>query len=166
MRASLPAGRQGFTIIELIVVFTIVAILGGLVSLNLLGVQRGASLTAVSEQILADLAHTRLRSMSGMEAQGSGNAHGIHLEADRYTIFIGATYNSSATTNAEFLLPPNIQITSITFPNGDIVFTQGNGEISPFTDGANTFAIREINSNESRSVELNAMGTVVSNDYE
>lgn len=157
--------QSGFSFVELIVVFGIVATFTALVSINLLGVQHGSSIAGTKEQLLADIAHVRLQSLSGFNAsQTAGSAHGVHLDSDRYTLFTGSSYNPSNTANSVFILPQNITITDITLPGGTVVFATASGEIIGYSAIANSFAILEINSQLKKTIQFNALGTVISNE--
>jgi type II secretory pathway pseudopilin PulG len=153
---------HGFSIVELIVVCGIVIALSGMISLNILGIQHGASLSATIEQVSADVAHVRLQSLSGYGATSSkGDAHGVHFESSAYTLFTGTSYASGNTANTVISLPSNMRFTQITFPSQSVVFATGSGEIVSYDQNKSSFDITETNSSQTKTMRLNALGSLI-----
>lgn len=153
--------QRGFTLTELIVIVGIIAILSGLISVNLLGVQHGSSLTSNVTQLLADIHHQRYLALSGVNGI---SAHGIHFDNQQYVLFDGATYNAGNPSNAVTTLPQNITLSDIGFPNGTVLFAAETGEIVGFASPSAVVSVMEVNSGRKQTIHLNALGTVVALD--
>src|SRR5579862_4938386 len=104
---------KGFTAIEIILVMSIVAILLGLVTVNLFKFQHKSQLSATVASFLADYKEQQIKAMVG-DTSGTATpaAYGVHFETTSYTLFRG----SYGTTNFTVNLPGGTQF-STTFPN-------------------------------------------------
>jgi prepilin-type N-terminal cleavage/methylation domain-containing protein len=119
--------QRGFTLIEMIVVMTIVALLLGFTTINLMRSQQTASLTSAIEMLVADLRQQQLKSMVGdTEGRAASDSYGIHFDANRYVLFHG-TYVDSESTNFVINLASNMQFNS---PGFDIIFSKLSGMTS------------------------------------
>lgn len=122
--------KKAFTYLEILVVITIMMIAMGFYALY-----------AQTDQVRADInsqanilvSHLRLAQSDAAMGKNSSD-HGIHLESDSYTIFIGSSYDPAASSNFTTALPDTISIENIAL-NGagqDIVFLQPNGETNTY----------------------------------
>lgn len=131
--------RAGFTLIEIIVVITIVAALASFGLWIGMDSYRGYSYRSQRDAFISALQKARLESMVNMnEVQ-----HGVHIFSDRYTIFqVG-----NSAFDREIIPGGNIVIASTDFTiPGDIIFEQLSGEPSvvgklTFGDGVKTTEI-------------------------
>lgn len=155
--------QKGFTITELLVVMGIVSILFGISTINLLSLRNNTSTNANTITFINDFKSQQSKAMAGYtQAETSHNSYGIHLEQTRYTLFKGNTYSSTDPGNFVVTLPVDIQFTNVLFPSSQIVFGAIDGEIVNFTQGSNKLTIRNVNDNNSKTVELNRYGVVTS----
>jgi prepilin-type N-terminal cleavage/methylation domain-containing protein len=113
--------RNGFTIIELIIVMVIVGILAIFVTLTL-GTTGGTTAIAEAEALKANLRFTQSKAMSDV----SGNIWSLNITSSNYTIQRNGGVPSPAvnlpgskTNSGTYPLPPGLTITSGT---GDIRF--------------------------------------------
>ena len=143
----MPAGRQGFTLPEIIVAVSFFGILLAIVTINLLGARKQVAQGANIDILIADLKSQQAAAMSGEGAMSGeeGLDYGVFLEADKYTLFNGGTYTPGVTTNFTVNLDPAVAITNITFPNSVVIFTKGAGETTAgsFNLGAKTITINK-----------------------
>jgi len=58
--------NDGVTLVELMVVITIVAVMLGFAALSMVGMSRGAKLNEARDQLLADIQDVKLKSISGV----------------------------------------------------------------------------------------------------
>lgn len=131
--------KKAFTTIEIMVVIVLLGIMTGFAVLFHQTSQVRADVTAQSANFVSYLRLAQSKAMAGE----SNTNHGIHVESSQYTVFEGASYNPSATTNRDYTLPGTITINNISLNGGgnDIIFTSPKGETTTygsldFTSGA------------------------------
>lgn len=146
----------GFTLVELLVVLAITTMLFGLIGINLGHPQTVASTTTSVDTLLADIRGQQLLAMVGGTGSGtSAQPHGIYLETSRYTLFADSSYNAGDSDNFVVHLSPGAQLTT-SFPDIQVVFSKGTGEVENFVDGSNTITIA--NGGVSRTITMNRFG--------
>ncbi len=162
MKLSFRVLDSGFTLVELLLVMGLFAILVGLSTTNFLSFQHRTTLTAGTETLLSDIKSQQTKAMVGLAPNGSSDNFGILLSQNQYILFRGSTYSSSDSSNFVVALPSNIQIKSIIFPNSQIIFSKGSGEIAGFSGSQNTFVIQNLSGNEQKTVVVNRYGVITS----
>jgi len=146
--------KKGFTIIELILSMTLLGILIGMFFLYNQSSQLRADLSSQTSNIVH-----YLRLIQSSAASGLNDAdHGIHLEDNSYTVFIGSSYNEAAPDNFVIDLPPTLEIENINLHGGgdDIIFTRPNGETTKY----GTFSMASTSLNESFTITITDLGTI------
>lgn len=153
---------RGFTLIELVVVMSAVAVLVGLVSVNLVTVQDKANLNTTMNTLIADFRTQQLKAMAG-DTQGSGlvGRYGLYFEQNGYTLFPGGTYDPQGSRNVFVELPDSVVFEDITLPQSQIIFEIGNGEVVGFSDSQSTLTLTNTSSDEQEVIELNRYGAIV-----
>ena len=151
----------GFTLIELIVVISIISILIGIITTNLLNSRQKASSNSTVTSLVADINQHQIKAMTGeTEVTGVIVNKGVYFEPTRYTLFSGSQYNPQDQGNFIVPLDDALQFTSITFPNSTILFASVSGEIVGFQNGANSISIRNTLSNEQKTIQMNRYGVI------
>ncbi len=155
--------RSGFTLVEMLVVMGVVGILLSFTTVNLINFQRRTHVQTSLSTILADIAQQRSRAMNG-DTQGreTADAYGIYFQTTSYTLFHGNTYSAGNPDNVIVAFENPIAFASTTFPNSQIVFSKGSGEVAGFQPSQNTVTFVNTSSNEQTSIQLNVYGTVSS----
>lgn len=118
---------RGFTLPEVIITVTILAVTITTVMAWTLASLDRAELQTTAESIVGVTRSTQALAMSSR----NNAAHGILLENDRYTTFIGDTYASSIVSSRQsFILPSGFQLSNITLNGGgdELVFQKASGE--------------------------------------
>lgn len=153
--------QKGFTVIEIMLVMAIAAVLVGLATVSLFNFQHKANLTATTDTFIADLKDQQTKAMSGAtEGQTINNTYGINLASNRYILFRG-TYSSTASANFTINLPDTVQVTT-TFPNSQIIFEKGSGEIYGYASNSASVTFQDRNSSEQKVIQLNKYGVITS----
>ncbi len=155
--------RAGFTNIEVIVAVGIMLILFGLSSVSIVGINQKASLNTTVDSLLVDFQDQQLKAMVGeTEGRTTHDSYGIHFETDSYTLFHGATYNSSDAANVVIPITGGVTFTSVSFPSSQIIFSSVSGEVANFTAGSNAFTLRNTTSGKQKTITVNRYGVISS----
>lgn len=155
--------RQGFTVVEMILVMFIFVILYSIVSLRLVNITQIASVRNPLESFITDMKSQQSKAMVG-DTQGSADIsdYGIYFESGRYILFRGSAYSGTEATNYIVNLNSPVQFSTITFPNAALIFSRGSGEVAGFVNGQNTVTIRNQTSGEQKTVTVNRYGVITS----
>ncbi len=151
MRNACRTVSNGFTLIETLIVLSLVIVIGSFALCVPFDSYRGSSFRTDRATLIAALQHARAEAMED-ECEGSacvfGRSFGVFVLPDRYVIFQGDSYESRDSTYDE-VVPANTSIVrsgllEITFAagtgnsstTGDIVLSDHLGHISTTTIGA------------------------------
>ncbi len=116
MRTTSSSG--GFTLLELILVVSVLGLLTALAIPAYASFRRNVALTNYADEIVSALRTAQNRSST---SQG-GVVHGVHLTTNQYCLFTGSTF--STCTSPSYQLHGDITITSGT---GDAIFSRFTG---------------------------------------
>lgn len=154
---------NGFVLIELIVVFGMMAVLIGMTTLNVMGSKQKASLTGVVDTLVADSRSQQTKAMSGVTQNGvSQSGYGIRFAANKYTLFKGTVYAVGDATNVDVPIDPRITFSSILLPSSSVVFLAKSGEFMGYATASSTLTIKQIDTNETKTIQFNHYGTIAS----
>lgn len=146
--------KQGFTLIELIVVMSILVTLMGIVTINLITAQQRAEINTVINTFIADSKDQQLKAMVGdTEGRSSAGSYGIHMDSNQYVLFYGSTYDSDDVSNKIVELPDNLEFTTF---NTNIIFSQVSGNL-PATTQATLF---DSSANRQKTIQFNIYGVI------
>lgn len=150
--------QKGFTLLELLVVVGIIAILFGMATINLVRTQHNASVSAVVDELLADIRTQQTKAMIGAkDTIGNSNSYGIHITSNSYILFQGTTDPGDGT---DFTVNP----TGITFttnlPSNMIVFAKRSGVFSNYVSGTYTITVQNAYGIEQKTLTINRYGVV------
>ncbi len=129
--------KNGFTLVEVMIVMGMVATLAGFAIVRVTQVARRAPLTATVEVLISDLRGQQSKAMTGVSAA----SYGIAL--------------------SDISLPENITI-STTFGGSIINFTKGSGDVVGFSPGNNTITLTQTLTAETKTITINRYGAVTS----
>lgn len=123
---------RGFTLIEAVVIVGIIGLLLTLIFSSLYLLRGRADLTRASEDILSSLRLARSKTLASDEA----SSYGVHLESNKYALFRGTSYSSSASDNRIFNVSGSLEIYNINFSGWpDIVFRKITGAVDSSKTG-------------------------------
>jgi len=150
--------QAGYSLVEITLVIAIVSLLLGLVTLNLFQFQHRSQLSSTVSSFLADYKEQQIKAMVGdTGGTGASSNYGIYFGTSSYTEF----QNTYGTSDFTVSLPSGIQF-STTFPNSQILFLKGSGEVSGFTSGQNTIILKDTVNNNQQTITVNRYGVVMS----
>jgi type II secretory pathway pseudopilin PulG len=154
----------GFVLIELVVVFGMLAVLIGMTTINISQSRKRASLSATIDTLVADMKSQQTKAMTGSTVAGGvlPVAYGIHFEESEYSLFHGSSYSASVTSNARVPLDTRVRFTSILFDNGNMIFASKSGELVGYVSGSSAVSVHQLDSGETKTIQLNQYGTITS----
>lgn len=153
--------HKGFTIPELIVVMSVFMILTGLITTNLVNLNRSTTLNSVITTLISDLKQQQIKAMTGdTEGRTQNDKYGVHFESTGYILFHGASYNSSDNSNFTVNLDNSMEFSNILFPSGNIIFEKGSGKIAGFVSGSDSVSIRNIETKTGKTIKINKYGVI------
>lgn len=147
--------QAGFTLVEVVMTITLMSILLGFVTMNLLHAQQATTVDAAIDRLTADMKQQQEKAMEGMTDSGSGSSYGVHLEDHSYILFTGASYDPSASTNYPITFDDGI--TFGTSPIDSFSFSQQSGEI---TTAPLTITVTNADGSIQKTITLNRLGVI------
>lgn len=149
---------KGYSLIELTIVVFFLALLVGLVSINLFQFQHTSQLSSSVSSFISDYKEQQIKAMTG-DTSGTGTLsnYGIYFGTSSYTEF----QNSYGTNNFSVSLPATIHV-STTFPSTQVLFLKGTGMISGFTSGQNTITLTDTVNGTKHIITVNQYGVITS----
>jgi type II secretory pathway pseudopilin PulG len=152
--------QRGFTFAEAIVVMGIMMTLFGLAYVSLFKTQQKITLDSVVALIVSEIKAQQVKAMNG-ETEGAIDTinFGIHFETDKYVLFKGLVYNSADSSNFAVDLKEPLEFSEIKFPDANLIFNRGGGEVWNFIDGFNSVTLRSADLSQ-KSISINKYGAV------
>jgi len=125
--------QEGFTLIEILIVISVIVILLGLGLVGFRFFERGTELDTTAQHILATIKLTQTKTLASEDA----SQYGVHFENDKYVLFKGDTYQEGGADNSVYQIPGRLEIYNIDLSDAgdDVIFqrisgyTQQSGEI-------------------------------------
>lgn len=150
--------RQGFTLIEIIIVISISAVLALVVIIGLSNFLTRQTLTEDTRQLVAALREAQSRAVNRV----SGSNWGIHLEnavsdRDSYALFSGSLYANQASSS--YFLASTVEFSEpIAGAAKDVVFVKGSGLLN--TSATTTILRLSNNTSLTKTITINADGSI------
>lgn len=158
---KLLSDSRGFSIAELLLVMGIMAVLLGIITLNLVSVQNRTNLNSSIDILVAEIKQQQTKSMIGdTEGRTSPSSYGVYFETDQYTLFNGTSFNPSAASNIVVELDDNMQFSDIDLVNGSVIFDRVNGEIVGYNPSLSSVTITNTTDKQSRTIQFNRYGVI------
>lgn len=157
------SNRHGFSLLEILIAITILLIIMTLATTNLFGTQYKASLNTSIEILLSDINLQRLKAVGGEGIDtNQSQPFGIYFGDNYYVLFTGANYSPEDTGNFTVLLGDNIFFQNTLFPQSQLVFSSGSGEIVNFTPVTSSTVLTNTQTLEQKTILFNKLGTLES----
>jgi prepilin-type N-terminal cleavage/methylation domain-containing protein len=165
LKFGIRHSNAGFTIQELLVVMAVMAILLGIVVMNLVTIQNRTNLDAANTTLIAEIKQQQLKAMVGdTEGRTTPDAYGIRFDTNSYTFFHGTTYNASDPDNFTIDMDDNMQFSSIQLPNQSVVFNRVSGDFYNYNPALSSVTLTNTTAGESKTLQFNRYGVIRNND--
>ena len=159
--------QSGVTLIELIIVISLLSIILTIGSVNLFRPTEQASLETASTSLTSLLRESQNKA-TNTDSQGdpASDDYGVHFESDKAILFKGATYSNGDPANFEVSLPSNITATpNLPCPSppgncNNVVFQRISGEVVNFSGSQNSVCLTEGSSGKNILLGVNFIGVV------
>ena len=153
--------NTGFTVLELMLSMSILAILFALTVVSLTSLIPKANTRAAAEVLVADLREQQMKAMSGYEAiAGGASNYGIFFETNRYTLFTGSSYVAGHQENFVVNLQNGLTFDVTNLPLSAIVFSRGSGDPTNYSATYHSIRIRNLVTAELRTITFNQSGVL------
>lgn len=144
--------NKGFTLVELLISMAILMVIFAISTIAFSGIIPSTSQGTTYDSLISDL---RLQQTQAMT---TNSYFGIYFGTTSYTLFKGAVYSSSDSSNYVVSLDPTINLTSILFPGNEVVFLPGSGDIQGYVAGSNGVTISNMQTGKATPVKINIHG--------
>ena len=149
---------KGFTLIEVLLTFAIIAIISVIGVMSLSNFNKDKALDIEVEKVLSLVTKARSLTLSALD----GSAYGVHFEERKAVLFNGASYSAGASTNEIQTLNGEVKISAISLAGGgsDVVFAKLTGA----TAQSGTITVAEVrNASQTKVITIAAIGVAYSN---
>lgn len=154
---TLTYTSRGFTLVEILIVISVVGIMASVVLYNFSAKRNTQVLSNTEDEVVALVSEARSRTVSAEENM----QYGVHFQSNRVVLFQGATFVDGAGENREISIDPVITITSIALAGSstDVVFKKMTGE----TDTYGSLVIKNTSSFQQKTITISRAGFVSGN---
>ncbi len=156
MKLTKLKASKGFTILELIISITIIALLSAGVGIELVAYQRAVALEGTAKDIVNTLRLARTKAIAGEDgnspADGRGDSWGVRFSngtRQTYAEFFGTAFNSANVTATTTLSSAAVFTNPSASTNKDIIFTKITGTTTP-----TTITISNTGSSQTRTITI------------
>lgn len=150
-----PAGLEnGFSLIEILLVISLMVIILSLATPNLFNPLGQEKVHSLANDITINLKDAQIKTMhSETLGQATTSELGVHVTANTYTIFRGTVFNPADTNNFSVNAPsgltisPNLPCPSAPNDCNNIVFSKLSGEVQNFDQTKNSLCLADTSNN-------------------
>ena len=153
--------NKGISIIEILIVISIIGILAAVIIPSLSKFRNEQALRNTTADIVSLLNKARNNTISSL----SSSNYSVHFETTRFVYFTGSVFNNGAGTNSAFTLSTSVTIPasggiSLNGGGADVIFTRLTGETANY----GTIIVRLASDDtKQKTITISKTGSVSSN---
>ncbi len=149
--------KKGFTIFELLIVISIIAILSAIIITTLSDFRHNQAVDKDAQTIVAYLDDAKSKTLASKDA----SQYGVYFSSSTITVFKGSSYSASDPENRVYDLNPTVRVNSISLTGGgsSVVFDRLTGG----TAQNGTLVLSSRRATTTRTVTIYKTGSVESN---
>lgn len=144
--------KNGFSLIELLVVMGVTAILLAIGGMSLSNIQSSDNLDLIATQVKDTIETARMRTLNGDQTS-------IYFDNNSWTSFKGVTYSSTDPSNQKNTLSSAFSFSNINFPLQTIVINKATGYPGNFAAPYNLI-LTESQTGKTRTFTINKIGVL------
>ncbi|OHA84332.1 MAG: hypothetical protein A2937_01170 [Candidatus Yonathbacteria bacterium RIFCSPLOWO2_01_FULL_47_33b] len=146
--------QKGFTILELLMVISIIAVLAAIIMLSFTSFRNSSALQTTSENTISILNKARSNTIGSKD----GYQYGVHFGTNDATLFRGATFVVGDSSNEIYALDVAVQVSATSFTGGgsEVLFQKFTGK----TDQYGTITL-QVSSDPTKTVTISIEETGV-----
>lgn len=161
LSARLDHDNKGFSLIELVIVFSVVVVLITLVMMSVPRTYNTSSFAATHMVMINDMKAQQTKAM----LQDTGGAtvpqsYGVYFASDKYVLFRGSSYVPGNASNFIVPLEGMLQLTAINFPSSTVIFSPLSGEVSGYVSGSDSLILQDTGVNIQKTIVINRYGVI------
>ena len=167
MKTLIPQREVGFTLLEVIIVVSLISLILTIASINLFKPTQEASLDTASADVISLMQEAQNKAMNtDTQGDNSSDEFGVHFETQKVTLFKGVVFNSGDQSNFDIDIPSNLNIFTnllCSSPPEDcnnVVFQRISGEVVGFSDTQNNICITVGSSGKGVLLIVNFVGVI------
>lgn len=137
--------------VELLVSMGVLAVIFAISTIALSGVIPNTSQNTTYDVLISDIKAQQTRAMS------TNSSFGVYFGTDSYTLFKGNSF-TGGTDKFVVTLDPTITLTNVTFPDSQLVFSPGSGDVTGYTQGSDSLDITNTQIGKVTPLKINKHG--------
>lgn len=157
--------KKGYSLIDLLIAVAVMVILFSLGSVIYRNFVRQDSFLTESLKIKSLINEARMKTVAGFSlGETQALNFGLYFQNDRCFLFPGTAFSPENVKNQEFILPTSLEIETVTFPAGSLVFEKISGEVRNYDPLQNFLILKDKQNLKTRKISVNQLGTVLIED--
>ncbi len=120
--------NKGFTLIEILIVITILGILALMIGFSYLSLMSHINVDSSNQMIYSIVKKAQDNAMNNLDGYSQ---YGIEFQSNQITIFPGGSYSSTNSLNDTYYFPPEVTLYNLSpADNNPIIFNSVNGQLT------------------------------------
>ncbi len=159
MMPNISRIKTGFTLVEVVLVVTILGLVVVFSSVVFSNQQNQTSLESTILEVNSSIREVQNKSLSQSQDISSDENFGIYFSTNSYTTFKGNSYSVNNPTNFTVNFGSGIILSSINFPNSQLIFDRLTGKLTSYSDSQNTIVFSTFD-NATKTLTINPYGAI------
>jgi len=155
----MKAYKKGFTLVELILVITILGLIIVFSSVVFSNQQSQISLESSILEVNSAIRESQNKSISQSQDTSGDENFGIYFTGSSYTVFKGNSYSAGNSTNFTRNFGSGIHLATINLPSSQLVFDRITGRLTTYSQAQSSIVFSTFD-NVTKTVTINPYGAI------